>query len=300
MGRALERRPWIRRRSSKIGITALALGIIAALVWTLSPWTATLLIRALFDRDAKSTLEEMEKHATDVPLTESLGEEYGEAGASTSLDVFSPAGSSGPLTTVVWTHGGAWISGDKSNVTPYVRNLAAEGFAVVVVNYTVSPEAIYPVALYELNDALEYLLDNAERLRIDPHNISFAGDSAGAQLSAQLAAATTNANYASTVGVSPSLSADQLQGVILNCGIYDVTADFPRTWISGGNADPLTALQSRVFADTLTELGVETSTVFYPEDHAAQLPHEYQFHLDLDDARLAFDSTVQFLKTLDE
>ncbi|MGV8912369.1 MAG: alpha/beta hydrolase [Rhodoglobus sp.] len=342
MSRALERRPWIRRRSSKIGITALALGIIAALVWTLSPWPATLLIRALFDRDAKSTVEELEKHATDVPLTESLDEEYGEAGASTSLDVFSPAGSSGPLTTVVWTHGGAWISGDKSNVTPYARNLAAEGFTVVAVNYTVSPEATYPVALNEVNDALEYLLDNAERLRIDPHNIVFAGDSAGAQLSAQLATATTNPDYASTVGITPSLSADQLKGVILNCGIYDVsgipnapglggwgfrvalwgyvgvkdwsntpggeqmsviddvTADFPRTWISGGNADPLTASQSRVFADTLTELGVDTSTVFYPADHAAQLPHEYQFHLDLDDARSAFDSTVQFLKTLDE
>lgn len=341
MSRTFERRPWIRRRSSKIGITALALGIIAALVWTLSPWPATLLIRALFDSNAVSTVEELERYATDVPLTESLDEEYGDSGADTSLDVFSPAESSGPLTTVVWIHGGAWISGDKSNVAPYARNLAAEGFTVVAVNYTVSPEVTYPTALNELNDALAYILDNAERLRVDPQNIVFAGDSAGAQLSAQLATAVTNPDYATTVGIAPSLSTDQLQGVILNCGIYDVsgipnapglggwgfrialwgyvgvkdwsstpggeqmsvlddvTADFPRTWISGGNADPLTASQSVPFAKTLSELGVDTTTLFYPEDHTEQLPHEYQFHLDFEDARSAFDSTVTFLNSIE-
>ncbi|GHD78498.1 acetyl esterase/lipase [Salinibacterium amurskyense] len=342
MSRTAERRPWIRRRSSTIGLSALALGLIATLVWTLSPWPATLLIRALFDKDAVSTIEEMERHATDVPLTESLDEQYGDSATTNSLDVYSPAGSSGPLTTVVWTHGGAWISGDKSNVTPYARNLAAEGFTVVALNYTVSPEATYPTALNEINDALAYLIEHADRLRIDPDNIVFAGDSAGAQLSAQLATVVTNPAYAATVGITPALSTDQLKGVILNCGIYDVsgipnapglggwgfrvalwgyigvkdwsntpggeqmsvlddvTAAFPRTWISGGNADPLTASQSEPFAAQLAELGVDTTPLFYPEDHTEQLPHEYQFHLDFEDARAAFDSTVTFLNSIDE
>jgi len=342
MSRTVERRPWTRRRSTKIGLVALIFGLVTTLVWTLSPWPATLLIRALFDKDAVATVDEMEKYATGVALTESLNEQYGDSATTNSLDVYSPAGSSGPLTTVVWTHGGAWISGDKSNVTPYVRKLAAEGFTVVALNYTVSPEATYPTALNEINDALAYLLDNAARLRIDPDNIVFAGDSAGAQLSAQLATVITNPDYASAVGVTPSLSAEQLAGVVLNCGIYDVsgipnapglggwgfrvslwaylgakdwsntpggeqmsvlddvTADFPRTWISGGNADPLTASQSRPFAQKLDSLGVDTTTLFYPEEHSEQLPHEYQFHLDFDDARAAFDSTVTFLNSIDD
>ena len=342
MSRTFERGPWIRRRSSKVGVIALALGVIAGLIWTLSPWPATLMIRALFDKDAASTVDEMERYATDVPLTESLDEQYGDSGTNTSFDVYSPAGSTGPLTTVVWIHGGAWISGDKSNVAPYVRKLAAEGFTVVAVNYTVSPEAIYPAAITELNEALAYLLDNADRLRIDPDNIVFAGDSAGSQLSAQLATAITNPTFASTMGMTPSLSADQLQAVVLNCGIYDVsgipnapglggwgfrvalwayigvkdwsntpggeqmsviddvTAEFPRTWISGGNADPLTATQSVPFAQRLTELGVETTTLFYPDDQVEQLPHEYQFHLDFEQARSAFTSTVQFLHGINQ
>ena len=342
MSRARQHRPWIRRRSSVIGLSAIALGLIAALVWTLNPWPATLLIRSLFESEAAKTVEEMQRHATDVPLTETMNQEYGDAGENTSLDVFSPADVTGPLTTVVWIHGGAWISGSKENITPYARNLAAEGFTVVAVNYTVAPEAVYPSALDELNAALAYLVDNAERLQIDPDNIVFAGDSAGAQLSAQLATAITNPEYATSIGLAPSLTADQLAAVVLNCGIYDVseipnapgiggwgfrialwayighkdwsaqpgdaqmsviddvTADFPRTWISGGNADPLTDSQSKVFAERLDQLGVDTTTVFYPEDHAAQLPHEYQFHLDFEDARSAFDSTVAFLNSIDE
>lgn len=342
MSRTRQNRPWIKRRSSIIGLAALSLGLIAALVWTLSPWPAALLIRSMFEADANNTVEELQRHATDVPLTETLDEVYGDAGANTSLDVFSPAATSGPLTTVLWVHGGAWISGDKSNIAPYARNLAAEGFTVVAVNYTVAPEATYPTALTELNKAVAYLVDNAERLRIDPDNIVFAGDSAGAQLSAQLATVVTNSTYASALGLSPSLSPEQLTGVILNCGIYDVsgipnapglggwgfrialwayvgdkdwsdqpageemsviddvTADFPSTWISGGNADPLTASQSVAFADHLDTLGVDTTRVFYAADQAEQLPHEYQFHLDFADARSAFASTVSFLKSIEE
>jgi len=340
--RARNPKPWIKRRSSIIGLSIVAFGLVLTLVSTLSPWPASLLIRSLFEIEAANTVEEMERHATDVPLTETLDQSFGDAGTNTTLDVFSPADASGPLTTVVWIHGGAWISGDKQNVTQYARNLAAEGFTVVAVNYTVAPEAVYPTALNQLNSALGYLLDNADRLLIDPNRMVLAGDSAGAQLSAQLATAVTSPDYARTIGLTPNLSSEQLAGVILNCGIYDVseipnapgiggwgfrvalwayigekdwsehpggeqmsliddvTADFPRTWISGGNADPLTKSQSRVFATTLDGLGVDTTAVFYPDDHVEQLPHEYQFHLDLEDARAAFGSTVEFLHALGE
>jgi acetyl esterase/lipase len=103
-----------------------------------------------------------------------------------------------------------------------VKNLAAAGFSVVAVNYTIAPEATYPVVLHELNDALGYLVENAERLRVDPAHIVFAGDSAGSQLSAQRATAITNPTYAKTVDLMPSLSPNQLSAVVLNCGIYDV------------------------------------------------------------------------------
>jgi hypothetical protein len=49
-------------------------------------------------------------------------------------------------------------------------------------------------------------------------------------------------------------------------------------------------------AAKLSGLGVEVTEVFYPDDHEPSLPHEYQFHLDFEDAQNALVSTVEFIK----
>jgi acetyl esterase/lipase len=73
------------------------------------------------------------------------------------------------------------------------------------------------------------------------------------------------------------------------------TADFPATWITGGNGDGLTWLQSVPMAHRLEELGVDVTRVFYAADHTPALGHEYQFHLDGEDAQDALVSTLAFL-----
>lgn len=284
----------------------------------------------------------MARHVPADGVRETLDVAYAGEGARTRLDVFSPAHAAGPLPTVVWIHGGAWISGDKADVRPYVRRLALEGFTTIAVSYPLAPERTYPGALTRVNAALAYVVQHADELRVDPSRIAIAGDSAGANLASQLAAAVTNRGYAAEIGLRPALTRAQLRGVVLNCGIYDVTkvseapglggwgfrialwaylgqrvgrnspgartlaahemstlrrvtADFPATWISGGNGDPLTTGQSKALAARLHELGVDSVSVFYADDTEPALPHEYQFHLDLPAARDAYESTVAFL-----
>ena len=181
-------------------------------------------------------------------------------------------------------------------------------------------------------------MEHADELHVDPDRLVLAGDSAGAQLSAQLAAAITDPAYAAALGITPSLSPEQVRGVVLNCGIYDVpamggsggligwgvkqalwaytgarnfaasaaaaqmstlrwvTAEFPATYITGGNGDPLTNTQSKPLAAKLTGLGVTVDTLFYPDDHTPELGHEYQFDLSLEDARIALDRTIEFAR----
>lgn len=334
-------KPWYRRKSRTVPLGVLSAGLVGAIIWVSTPWPAAMVIRGLFELDAKRTVTEMEAFApTADSLQSQLDVPYGDDGADTTFDLYSPAGTSEALPTVVWIHGGAWISGGKQNVDPYVQILAAEGFTTVALNYTVAPEATYPTALTQLNDALAHLITNAAAYNIDPSRIILAGDSAGAQLASQLATLATNPEYAELVGLSPALAADQLAGMVLNCGIYDVsgipsapglggygfrvalwayqgdkdwattpagqemstldyvTADFPQTWISGGNADPLTANQSQPFAAKLQGLGVPVTTVFYPENHEPALQHEYQFKLEGADAQSALTSTIDFLKSV--
>jgi len=243
------------------------------------------------------------------------------------------------LPTVVWIHGGAWISGDKENVDPYLRILASHGYTTISVNYTIAPEAIYPTAVVQLNDALAYIVEHAAELNVDPDQIVLAGDSAGAQLASQLVAITTNSDYARLMGIRPALGENQLVAAILNCGVYDmkrmsdltgipawgfkialwgytgtknwsetyagatmstidfVNSSFPPTFISGGNGDGLTWLQTVPMSAVLKDAGVDVDELVWPANHVPALPHEYQFHLDFKEARAALDRTLEFLAT---
>lgn len=328
---------------SVVTVSFLALGcalVTAVVVTFVNPWPSALLIRSLFEKGARDTVAEMEPYVPKGGVDVHRDIEYGDDGSDTSLDVFSPAGTTKPLTTVVWIHGGAWISGDKRDVDPYLQILASHGYTAVGLNYTISPEVTYPTALTQLNRALGFLVDHAAEYNIDPDSIVIAGDSAGSQYTSQLAALVTNPDYAKRIGITPALSKEQLAAVILNCGIYDVrgipnepgiggwgfrialwsylgtrnwsetpggqdmstieyvTKDFPTTWISGGNGDPLTAGQSKPLAAKLKSLGVDVTSVFYPANESPELPHEYQFHLNYAKARSALDSTIEFLDTI--
>jgi acetyl esterase/lipase len=78
--------------------------------------------------------------------------------------------------------------------------------------------------------------------------------------------------------------------------INHVTADFPATFITGGNDDRLTNDQSVPLANKLEGLGVKVTALFYPEDHRPPLGHEYQFRLEQADAQITLAKTVVFLK----
>jgi acetyl esterase/lipase len=76
--------------------------------------------------------------------------------------------------------------------------------------------------------------------------------------------------------------------------VNHVTAAFPPTFISVGNADPLRE-HSRAFAEALQEHGVPVRTLFFPDDYAPALPHEYQFDLDTEAGRSALERSLAFL-----
>lgn len=318
--------------------------VVVSIVFAVSPWPSALIIRGVFEDGAKKMTAVMAPFAPDgvasqldLQYAEGSSEEMVSVSEFTTLDVFYPEGTTEALGTVIWTHGGAWISGDKANDRTYFELLAKAGFTVVGLNYTYGPEAKYPTAVHELNQAHRFLLANARELNIDPTRIVLAGDSAGSQLSSQLANLITNPEYAAEMNFEPVLQPEQLRGMVLNCGVYDmaslfgskgllrwgddmslwaytgdrnvqtspavaqmssidfVTAQFPPTYITGGNADPLTEGNSKPLAAKLESLGVSVDVLFWPADYEPQLPHEYQFRLDLQAGQDALQRTIAFL-----
>lgn len=332
-------RKWL---GSIVGIFALL--IIVLFVWfRLSPWPGAMIIRWVFESNGAKTTQALEKHDPASGVAVISNQQYRQGDDNAKLDVYIPESTqknSKKLPVVIWTHGGAWISGDKTDAAAYFELLALKGYTVIAPNYSLAPEKSYPTPIHQLNDMYAYIQQNADRFYADTGQIVLAGDSAGSQLSAQMAAIVTNPSYAKEVGISPNLASHQLKGVILNCGIYKmeelahpqqnlskligwgddvvvwsysgthdftdsiirqmspyyhVTKNFPPTFITGGNDDPLTNVQSKPFAHELQSLGVPTDTLFYPDNYQPALPHEYQFDLNIDAAQQALDTMVRFL-----
>ena len=316
----------------------------AVLIWfRISPWPGAMIVRWEFAQNGAKTTEALKKHALPNGVTTISNQQYRHGDEDAMLDVYIPQAatvSNSKLPVVVWTHGGAWLSGDKENAAPYYQQLANAGFVVVVPDYSPSPDYIYPRPIHQLNAVHQYIIQNADRFHVDIDRFVLAGDSAGSQLSSEMAAIVTNPEYASEVGIDPALEAGQLKGVVLNCGIYmmeklarpgpdlskvllwgddvtvwaysgtndfsdpvirqmspyyHVTKDFPSTFITGGNGDPLTDMQSVPLADKLRLLNVEVVPLFYDPDHSPSLPHEYQFNLDTADGRNALAQIIAFI-----
>ncbi len=313
----------------------IAIGVAAYSAFTFSPWPWVLMVRHAFEKDLVERHKAFDKYRPDGVL-ELRDQRYGANGDAV-LDVYFPAAKTdgNALPAIVWIHGGAFVAGNKSDVAGYLRLLAARGYVTVGVGYSLAPGAQYPTPVRQANEALAFLARNADRLRIDPSRLFLAGDSAGAQIAAQLATVISNPSYASAIGIPPAVSRAQIKGAILFCGVYDIAAirsDSPfggfiraamwsyfgtrnidgdlrlEEFAVGRHITPAfppafvsvgnvdpLAPQSKTIADAIKTQGIEVTTLFFPADYSPPLPHEYQFNLESDAGREALDRLDGFI-----
>ncbi|MCE9626091.1 MAG: alpha/beta hydrolase [Deltaproteobacteria bacterium] len=103
------------------------------------------------------------------------------------IRIFRPKGNSGPLPTLVYTHGAGWVFGDRDIYDRLMRDLVnGAGVALVFVDYTRSPEARFPVAIEQIYAVLKYVSENGKALNLDTSKIAVAGDSVGGNMTAAL------------------------------------------------------------------------------------------------------------------
>jgi acetyl esterase len=206
----------MRRKLAIGGVIA----VLACAAWVLTPWPSLVLYRTVMDAWGVADNVLASKHAP-ADIEEQRDLAYLPNERSARLDVYRPARHSNPLPVVVWVHGGGFMSGDKAHVANYLKIIAGAGFATVAVNYGLAPMARYPEPVRDVADALRYLQEHAARLRIDTSRIVLAGDSAGAQIAAQVGIVVSSRPYAASMQMLAPIPREHLRGLVLFCGLYD-------------------------------------------------------------------------------
>ncbi|KAF9167520.1 Kynurenine formamidase [Actinomortierella ambigua] len=155
-----------------------------------------------------------------------------------TLDLYVPPDASqAPL--IVFVHGGAWRTGDKSMFTDMATRIAAtSGYTVAVVNYTLSlsdipgdPRSVplraqHPKHPQDVATAIAHLYAEADKYRAyDRHRIYLSGHSVGGQLTGLLVLRPTD--YLIPAGAAAGLPDPMalyraIRGVIGVDGIYEV------------------------------------------------------------------------------
>ncbi|MBC7740054.1 MAG: alpha/beta hydrolase fold domain-containing protein [Candidatus Saccharibacteria bacterium] len=101
--------------------------------------------------------------------------------------VYTPSGD-GPFPVIVYYHGGGWVIADIDTYDASARALAlGVGAVVVSSHYRQGPEDVFPAAHDDAYAAYVWVVENAGTLNGDPARMLIAGESAGANLAANVA-----------------------------------------------------------------------------------------------------------------
>ncbi|MBA3019514.1 alpha/beta hydrolase fold domain-containing protein [Propionicimonas sp.] len=105
------------------------------------------------------------------------------------LRIYRPVqGGGGRLPTVLWIHGGGWVTGSLHTADNLARAVANDCGAVVVsVDYRLAPEHQWPAGLEDVVTAFKWVRENIGTLGGDPQRVGVGGDSSGGNLAAVLA-----------------------------------------------------------------------------------------------------------------
>ena len=149
---------------------------------------------------------------------------YGTDRNNQILDVYLPQDIVGKLPVIISVHGGGWVYGNKERYQFYCMDLAKRGYAVVNFTYRLAPEHKFPASLEDINLVMEWVLENAQRYKMDIDRIYAVGDSAGAHILCLYMDICVNEKYALNYRFKIPQGL-KIQGLALNCGQYHLDVE---------------------------------------------------------------------------
>ncbi|HLH39283.1 MAG TPA: alpha/beta hydrolase [Bryobacteraceae bacterium] len=151
----------------------------------------------------------VERIPDEVEIRRGLAYAAGD-GDRQKLDLYLPKGKRS-FPVMVFLHGGAWRSGDRSQYTPLGARFAAAGIGVAIPDFRLMPKDPYPAQPEDAATAFRWVQRHIGEYGGDPARIYLAGHSSGGHL-------------ASLVALDPKYGLERgaICGVISISGLYNV------------------------------------------------------------------------------
>jgi len=132
------------------------------------------------------------------------------------LDLYMPKDAK-KVPVVMWSHGGAWMMGDRSMYGEVGRRFAESGIGFAAISYRLSPKVKHPAHVEDCARAFAWLLGHVADYGGDPDRLFVSGQSAGGHLSALL---TLDRQYLQALKVPDGA----IKGSIPMSGVYTIPA----------------------------------------------------------------------------
>ena len=131
------------------------------------------------------------------------------------LDIYTPKSpSKTPRKVVIFFYGGSWDSGEKADYKFVGEALSSQGFIVVIPDYRVYPEVLFPGFMADPATAAKWVKTNIRQYGGNDQAVFLTGHSAGAHLAVMLA---VNPEYLAKESLKPA----DFVGVVGLAGPYD-------------------------------------------------------------------------------
>lgn len=105
-----------------------------------------------------------------------------------NLDLYKPeTPSQTPAPWVLVIHGGGWINGSSDQLPELNYHLAKRGYAVISIDYRLSPGWLWPAPKDDAMEALKFIRAHAREWNLDENRWAILGRSAGAQIAGVVA-----------------------------------------------------------------------------------------------------------------
>ena len=144
------------------------------------------------------------------------GVEYG-TNARQKLDIYlpkAPEKSTALKKVIIFYYGGNWDSGERADYKFVAEALVGQGYIVVIPDYRVYPEVLFPGFMADPVSAAKWVKTNIKKYNGDANKVFLAGHSAGAHMAVMMA---INPEYLAEASLKPN----DFAGVIGLAGPYD-------------------------------------------------------------------------------